>query len=89
MHDTVSGYATGTTVNMLPVDALRIPGMVLPPADLVATFTEILKTACSRQQEIIEASRTVAALRDALLPSLVSGLLRLANSRDEGGSSDG
>ena len=29
MHDTVSGYATGTTVNMLPVDALLIPGITL------------------------------------------------------------
>ena len=29
MHDAVSGYATGTTVNMLPVDALRIPRLIL------------------------------------------------------------
>ena len=35
VHDTVSGYATGTTVNMLPVDALRIPEMILPPVEVV------------------------------------------------------
>ena len=31
MQNTISGYATGTTVNMLPVDALKIPLIVVPP----------------------------------------------------------
>ena len=73
MHDTISGYATGTTVNMLPVDALRIPGIALPPARLVTTFSAVAETARSRQEELIEESRTLTAQRDALLPKLVSG----------------
>ena len=49
MHDTVGGYATGTTVNMLPVAALRIPPMVIPPTQLVNVFTTIAETARRRQ----------------------------------------
>ena len=44
VHDTVSGYATGTTVNMLPVDALRIPEMILPPVEIVTAFTVVAET---------------------------------------------
>ena len=76
MHDMVSGYATGTTVNMLPVDGLRIPGIVVPPALLVTRFSAIAQTARSRQEELVEESRSLAAQRDALLPKLVSGELK-------------
>ena len=77
MHDIVSGYATGTTVNMLPVDALRIPRIVIPVDDLVTNFTAISETARSRQEELIEESRTLSTQRDALLPKLVSGAVGL------------
>ena len=76
MHDMVSGYATGTTVNMLPVDGLRIPGIVVPPALLVTRFSAIAQTARSRQEELVKECLSVAAQRDALLPKLVSGELR-------------
>ena len=45
MHDTVSGYATGTTVNMLPVDGLTIPSIVIPPVQLVTTYNTIAEAA--------------------------------------------
>ncbi len=73
MHDTVSGYATGTTVNMLPVDALRIPPIVVPPTQLVIAFSTIAETSRIRQDKILVESHTLATLRDALLPKLVSG----------------
>ena len=73
IHDTVSGYATGTTVNMLPVDALRIPMIVVPPTQLVKTFSAIVEVVCIRQERLIVESRTLAAQRDVLLPKLVSG----------------
>jgi restriction endonuclease S subunit len=31
MHDVVSGYANGTTVNMLPIDGVQKPAIVRPP----------------------------------------------------------
>ncbi len=76
-HGAVSGYATGTTVNMLPVDALRIPRIVVPPTQLVATFSDTAQAKRMRQEFLIEESRALAAQRDALLPRLVSGELRV------------
>ena len=73
MHDTVSGYATGTTVNMLPVDALRMPPIVVPPTQLVIAFSTIAETLRIRQDKLLTESSTLAALRDVLLPRLVSG----------------
>ena len=73
MHDTVSGYATGTTVNMLPVDALKLPSVIVPPTQLVATFSTIAKAARTRKEQFISESQLLAAHRDTLLPKLVSG----------------
>ena len=78
MHDTVSGYANGTTVNMLPVDGLKIPPTVIPPVQLVTTYNDIAEAARVRQEQFIEESRSLAAQRDAWLPKLVSGDVRLA-----------
>ena len=77
MHGTVSGYANGTTVNMLPADALRIPLIVIPSPQIVTTFSTIAETARIRQEKCIVDSLTLIALRDALLPKLVSGDLRV------------
>ena len=82
-HDTVSGYATGTTVNMLPVDALRFPGIVVPPARLVTSFSAMADTVRSRQEELIGESRSLAALRDVLLPKLVSGEVRVGDAENQ------
>ena len=73
MHDAVSGYATGTTVNMLPIDALRIPEIVVPPIQLVTAFSTTAEATRNRREQFIEESRALAAQRDVLLPGLVSG----------------
>ncbi len=77
MQDTVSGYATGTTVNMLPVDALKIPLMSVPPNQLVKVFSAIAETARKRQEKLLVESQSLIALRDKLLPKLMSGEVRL------------
>jgi len=69
MHDMVSGYANGTTVNMLPIDALQSPEIVVPPARVVTSFNDIADAARKRHEEMIEESRTLASLRDTLRPS--------------------
>ena len=73
MHETVSGYATGTTVNMLPLDALSLPRFVAPSAELMNRLSLIVKSARIRQEQLIGESQLLAAQRDALLPGLVSG----------------
>ena len=82
MHDTVSGYSNGTTVNMLPMDGLQKPAMVVPPPRLVDAFDGIAKAARRRHEVTVEESRTLAALRDTLLPKLVSGDLRVKEVDD-------
>ncbi len=77
MHYTVSGYATGTTVNMLPIDALRIPSIVVPPVQLMTTFTSTAERARIRQEQFIAECQLLAAKRDALLPKLVKGEMRM------------
>ena len=82
MHDAVSGYATGTTVNMLPVDALKIPGILVPEPRILAVFGTVAATIRGRTEAIHEESENLACLRDTLLPDLVSGELRIEELGD-------
>ncbi len=50
---------------------------VLPPADLQEAFDRQVRPLFERVHHNIEESRTLAALRDALLPKLLSGELRV------------
>ena len=78
MHDVVSGFATGTTVNMLPVDALKIPTMVMPPPRLIATHSAAAEAMRNKQERLLADSQVLAAQRDALLPKVMSGEVRVA-----------
>ena len=82
------GYANGTTVNMLPMDALEIPEAIIPPAKLVSVFTDLVSPMFAQQDALKESAKTLAALRDSLLPRLMSGELRVPEARDaiEGGA---
>ena len=82
MQDVVSGYATGTTVNMLPMEAMAIPGVVEPSEQLVTGFTDTAKAVRLRRDGLTEGSHSLVALRDALLPKLVSGESRIGNLGD-------
>ena len=86
MHDIVSGYANGTTVNMLPIDGLQSPLIVVPPARAISAFTGIAKATRLRHEEMVDESRTLAALRDGLLPKLISGELRVEDEESFVGS---
>ena len=79
MHDVVSGYANGTTVNMLPIDSLQKPLIACPPRGLVDVFDVVARNTERRREQIISGSRTLAALRDALIPKLVSGELCISD----------
>ena len=77
MQTVTSGYATGTTVNMLPVDALKIPKAVLPPRRLATRFGSISETLRARRDELHTQSSALVTMRDTLLPRLLSGELRV------------
>ncbi|MCA3748324.1 MAG: restriction endonuclease subunit S [Rubrobacter sp.] len=80
MHDVVSGYANGTTVNMLPLDGVQKPQIVVPPRDLVIAFSTLAAEIEARCEETVVESRTLAAIRDTLLPKLISGELRVKDA---------
>ena len=80
MHDVVSGYANGTTVNMLPIDGVQQPQTLVPPSALVAAFDGLANQTKLRHEEMVVESRTLAALRDTLLPRLISGELRVKDT---------
>jgi type I restriction enzyme S subunit len=80
MHDVVSGYANGTTVNMLPPAGVQQPEIVVPPRALVAVFNDFVTQIESRREEMVVESRTLATLRDTLLPKLISGEMRVKDA---------
>jgi type I restriction enzyme S subunit len=77
-HYWISGFSNGTTINMLPMDALEMPMLVVPPVELVKKFTAIAESAHLQVEGNKEQSRTLATLRDTLLPKLLSGELNVS-----------
>ncbi len=77
-HYWISGFSNGTTINMLPKDALEMPLLVVPPAELVNKFTALAEAAHLQVEDNKEQSRTLATLRDTLLPKLLSGELPIS-----------
>jgi type I restriction enzyme S subunit len=74
------GFATGTTVLALPREAvLDLPSVVPPPA-LLCAFTKFSAECMGRQWQLHEEEATLASLRDALLPKLISGELRVKDA---------
>ena len=78
MHDIVSRYANGTTVNMLPMDAVQKPMVLVPPRALLETFDALALDLEHRREQTVRESRSLGVVRDALLPKLVSGEVRVA-----------
>jgi type I restriction enzyme S subunit len=73
----VAGYANGTTVNMLPVEALQKPRFAVPPRELVEEVDALVTPLFDRAEAAEDESETLAELRDTLLPKLISGEVRL------------
>ncbi|MCR9117375.1 MAG: hypothetical protein NXI22_10570, partial [bacterium] len=72
-HSWIAGFSNGTTINMLPTDALEMPLLIVPPAELVETFTELASNIADEIEDSILESESLAATRNALLPRLLSG----------------
>jgi type I restriction enzyme S subunit len=70
---------TGTSGSHQRVKPESLLGMdaVIPPQSLIQSFTETTAPLLKRINHNIAESRTLAALRDALLPKLLSGELRV------------
>ncbi len=76
----VAGYANGTTVNMLPLDALQKPKFRVPPPDVARQVDDLVAPFFERAGQAEDESEILAALRDTLLPKLISGELRIRDA---------
>lgn len=69
---------TGTTGRQrVPADCLKNFTIAVPPAELAEEFGRFAKSVFAQIKSHDEESRTLAALRDTLLPKLLSGELRV------------
>ena len=75
IHYTDAG-STGTKMPRTSWTDMALYELVLPPEPLAAAFTEMVQPAIDRIITQIHESRGLVALRDTLLPKLVSGELR-------------
>jgi len=73
LRQVIVGFSNGTTVNMLPNDALERPKIALPPAETIRRFDEFVSPLLAKQEQIQLESEMLARLRDVLLPKLLSG----------------
>jgi type I restriction enzyme S subunit len=79
----IRGFSNGTTVNMLPADAFDIPEAIIPPESVVEKLNDFVQPAFAKQERLREEARTLASLRDTLLPRLMSGDLRILDAEKQ------
>jgi len=79
----IESRATGTTFAEISKTNFRPILVELPPKELMAAFTEKVAPLYAQITANIHQSRTLAILRDALLPNLLSGDIRVTNVEDE------
>jgi type I restriction enzyme S subunit len=72
--------ATGTTVKHTSPSRIRAFRTVFPPANILQAFEDLVKPWHLRTAHNRSESRTLATLRDSLLPKLLSGELSVAES---------
>src|SRR5664280_691331 len=72
-RERAEGFATGTTVLALPKEAILGYELVLPPRALLERFNMVAQSLGDLQTLNRAQSRTLAGIRDVLLPTLVEG----------------
>lgn len=77
----IESRATGTTFAEISKQNFRPIRVVLPPKELMAAFTAKVAPLYAQITANLHQSRTLATLRDTLLPKLLSGELSVAESK--------
>jgi type I restriction enzyme S subunit len=77
----IESRATGTTFAEISKQNFRPILVELPPKELMAAFTEKVAPLYAQITANLHQSRTLATLRDTLLPRLMSGKLSVPNSQ--------
>jgi type I restriction enzyme S subunit len=79
----IEARATGTTFAEISKQNFRPIPVVLPPQALMTSFTSRVEPLYAKITANLHQSRTLAALRDTLLPKLLSGELSVAKLESE------
>lgn len=79
----IESRATGTTFAEISKTNFRPILVELPPKELMAAFTEKVAPLYAQITANLQQSRTLATIRDALLPKLLSGEISVAASASE------
>ena len=79
-NEVVLNTDTGTILDALNVRSIPRLRLVLPDWDLAMRFEEIGRPIRANMEANLEERRTLATLRDTLLPKLISGELRLPDA---------
>jgi type I restriction enzyme S subunit len=79
----IEGRATGTTFAEISKQNFRPIPVVLPPKELMAAFTAKVASIYAQITANLHQSRTLATLRDTLLPKLLSGELSVAAAAEQ------
>jgi type I restriction enzyme S subunit len=75
----IESRATGTTFAEISKQNFRPIRVVLPPKELMTAFTAKVAPLYARITANLHQSRTLATLRDTLLPKLLSGEVRVTS----------
>jgi type I restriction enzyme S subunit len=76
-RERAEGFANGTTVLALPADAVTGAPLLWPGDSVLAAFGGLVQPWRELRESNERESKTLAALRDLLLPRLLSGEIRL------------
>jgi type I restriction enzyme S subunit len=80
--DTFATMVTGTSGSHQRVkpESLNAVQIVMPPESIVDYFTQVVTPILLRDTQCLMESQTLAALRDTLLPKLISGEIRVTDA---------
>ena len=70
---TIEGMASGSTFKEISGSAMRMVPAIIPDNDTLRRFTSFCETLFQQQRTLEMQNRELAAIRDALLPRLMSG----------------
>jgi len=73
----IESRATGTTFAEISKQSFRPICVVLPPSEVMSAFTEEVAPLYSQITANLQQSRSLASLRDTLLPKLISGQMKM------------
>ena len=79
-HDEIVSYANGSTFLEISKSAFRPILAIAPPTSIMDDFDRLSRPMYRKVVEHERESRTLATLRDALLPKLISGEVRMGNA---------